>query len=87
MSRPQLGRDFAAADGERGAMPVASLSDGLGARRYARDPAVLGTTVRINGTPVTIVGVMPAASRSPTARALVAHRRARRLGRCAAARL
>jgi len=39
------------------ASPVAVLSDGFWARRFARAPSVVGTTIRVNGTPVRIVGV------------------------------
>lgn len=56
--RPVLGRDFTPADEVPGAAPVAILSDGLWTRRYARDPAIIGQSVRIDGTPATIIGVM-----------------------------
>ena len=56
--RPMLGRDFAAADERLGAAPVAILSYGFWERRYGKDPAVIGQTVRINGTPTTVIGVM-----------------------------
>ncbi len=57
--RPILGRDFTAADQVPGARRVAILNYGLWARRYAKDPGVVGRTVRVNGSPTEIVGVMP----------------------------
>lgn len=57
--RPSVGRDFVAADERPGAQPVAILSYRLWERRYGRDPAVVGYSVRINGSPTTVVGVMP----------------------------
>ena len=53
---PQLGTLLSATDAEA---PVCVLSDPFWERRFARDPAVLGTTVRLDGRPFTIVGVTP----------------------------
>jgi predicted permease len=58
---PALGRGFTPAeDGAPGDAPVAILSDALWRRRYGADPSVLGGAVRINGVPLTVVGIMPA---------------------------
>ncbi|HXR43304.1 MAG TPA: ABC transporter permease, partial [Pseudolysinimonas sp.] len=57
--RPLLGRDFSAADAQRGAPPVVMLRHGFWQRRFAGDPAIVGKTLRVNGTPATIIGVMP----------------------------
>lgn len=56
---PFLGRAFAAEEGRPGAAPVVLLSDRLWRRRFAADPGVLGHSMRINGRPRVIVGVMP----------------------------
>ena len=56
---PILGRDFTSADETPGAAPVAILSYSFWDRRYASDPAIVGRTVRINGAPTTVIGVMP----------------------------
>ena len=56
--RPILGRDFSASDETAGAAPVAILSYGFWERRYAKDPSVIGRTVRINAIPTTVIGVM-----------------------------
>ncbi len=57
--KPILGRDFTAADEMPGAAPVAILNYGFWERRYGKDPAVIGRTVRMNGAPTTYIGVMP----------------------------
>jgi predicted permease len=55
---PQRGRVLSSADDESVAgQPVAVLSDGYWARRFARDPSIVGATIRLNGQPVTVVGV------------------------------
>jgi putative ABC transport system permease protein len=56
---PIMGRDFTPTDEIPGAAPVAMLNYGFWERRYAKDPAIVGRMVRINGAPTTIVGVMP----------------------------
>jgi putative ABC transport system permease protein len=58
--RPILGRNFAPSDEVPGAAPVVILSDGFWKRRCAKDPAIIGRSVRINGAPTTVIGVMPA---------------------------
>ena len=57
--RPVIGRDFLPSDGQRGAGPVAILHHRFWARRYGQDPTIIGRTIRINGTPTVIIGVMP----------------------------
>jgi len=55
-----LGRALASADDRTlGGSPVAVLSDGYWARRFGRDPSVVGRVIRLNETPVTVVGVAP----------------------------
>jgi len=57
--RPQLGRDFTAADDVPGAEPVLIISDSVWKSRYAADRAVLGRAIKVNERVCTIVGVMP----------------------------
>lgn len=57
--RPLLGRDFAKDDDRLGAAPVVLLSHGLWTRRYAADRRIVGQTIRVNGVPHTVIGVMP----------------------------
>jgi predicted permease len=58
--KPQLGRAIQPSDDAApGQGPVAIISDGLWVRGLGRSPAVLGQTIKINETPLTIVGVNP----------------------------
>ncbi len=57
---PALGRRFEPTDAEPEAEAVTLLGHGTWQNRYGADPAVLGRTIQINGTPATIVGVLPA---------------------------
>ena len=56
---PQLGRGFSDSDDVPNGPKVVLISDALWQRRYARDPRVIGATVRIDDTPWEIIGVMP----------------------------
>ncbi len=56
---PILGRDFALFDEKPGAAPVAILNYGFWERRFGKDPAIVGQTVRIDRVPTTVIGVMP----------------------------
>src|SRR5688572_21021975 len=56
---PAFGRDFREVEDDQGAEPVVILSDPLWQRRFAGDPAIVGTTIRIDGIAHTVVGVMP----------------------------
>jgi predicted permease len=62
---PVLGRGFAAADGEAGAPAVLMLSHQVWQQRYASAADVIGRTVRLNGQPATIIGVMPEGFKFP----------------------
>jgi predicted permease len=44
-------------DGAPGANPVVVLSHGVWQRRFGSDPGVIGTSVRIDGAPYTVIGV------------------------------
>jgi predicted permease len=39
--------------------PVVVLGHGLWTRRWAADPTILGRTIRLNGVPLTVIGVLP----------------------------
>jgi putative ABC transport system permease protein len=62
---PVLGRDLSPDDGKAGAPAVALLGHGVWQNRYAGSLDVIGRAVRINGSPATIVGVMPAGFKFP----------------------
>ena len=57
--RPQHGRFFSPDEGVWNGPLTVVLSDGFWRRRFAGDPAVVGTAVTINDQPHTIVGVLP----------------------------
>ncbi|MEP6571497.1 MAG: ABC transporter permease [Gemmatimonadota bacterium] len=42
-----------------GAAPVVMISDGYWTSRFARDPAVIGRSIVVDGTPMSIIGVTP----------------------------
>jgi len=58
--RTTLGRWFDASEDVRGAAVVAVIGHQAWIRQFAADPSVVGRTIRIDGVPVTIVGVGPA---------------------------
>jgi predicted permease len=57
--RPILGRDFRADDDRPGATPVVMLGYDVWRSRYDSDAAIVGRTVRVNGVPSVVIGVMP----------------------------
>jgi predicted permease len=57
---PRAGRFFSVEeDRVPGRDPVAILSHDFWRTRFAEDPRVIGTTVRINGTAFTVIGIAP----------------------------
>ena len=57
--RPSLGRWFDAFEDTPGAQIVAVIGHQSWKRRFGANPSVIGRTIRLNGAPVTIVGVAP----------------------------
>src|SRR5688500_9254293 len=55
--QPLMGRSIRAEDARQ---DVVVLSEGLWRRRYGADPAIVGTSIRMNGEPYAVVGIMPA---------------------------
>jgi len=70
---PQLGRDFAPEEGQQAPVvdrnqtqplpPVAIISHALWQRRFGGSPSVVGSTLPLQGQPITVIGVMPAGFR------------------------
>jgi predicted permease len=56
---PVFGRLLTRDDDRPGEPLVAVFSYGYWERQFARDPAVIGRTIRVNGVPATIVGISP----------------------------
>jgi len=55
----QLGRTFTVEEDRDGAPGVAVISDALWRNHYSASRDVLGKTVRLDGKPFTVIGVMP----------------------------
>jgi putative ABC transport system permease protein len=55
----QLGRGITPDDAKPGAPPVFVMAYKLWVKRFNLDPSILGKTFTLNGTPTTLVGIMP----------------------------
>ncbi len=62
---PITGRFLRTDDDRPDAQPVAVITDCYWARRFGRDRKLIGESLRIEGVPVTIVGVSPTELNSP----------------------
>ena len=62
---PRLGRTFTEDEGHPGGPQVVLLSEGLWRLSFNADPDIAGKTIRVNGQPRTVVGVMPSSFRFP----------------------
>lgn len=58
-ARPLLGRAFRPGEDAPGGGAVAVIGYGMWQRRFGGDRGVIGRSLRVNGAPFTIVGVMP----------------------------
>lgn len=56
---PALGRDFTDGDDQPNAPISVILSDALWRRHFGGDRTIVGRQVRMQGTPVTVIGIMP----------------------------
>ncbi len=57
--QPELGRSIGATDDTVASRPVAVISDAFWDREFGRSLAILGQSIKLNNTPVIIVGVNP----------------------------
>src|SRR5581483_7588014 len=57
--QPAMGRSFTAEEASGGPHPVALLSNAFWRNQFNSDREIVGKAVELNGTPVTIVGVLP----------------------------
>ncbi len=60
--KPMLGRTFAADEDQLGKERVAVLSHLLWASQFGADPKLVGRTIRLDGEPHTVIGILPAGS-------------------------
>lgn len=63
--QPAVGRDFVSADAEPGAPAVILVSERLWRERFGADPDLIGSTLRVDGEPATVVGVVATPLRLP----------------------
>ncbi|HZI14641.1 MAG TPA: ABC transporter permease [Myxococcus sp.] len=56
---PALGRNFLPEEDKKGGAPVVMLEHGFWQRRFGGDRSILGRTLTLDGTPHTVVGVLP----------------------------
>lgn len=57
--QPALGRAFVSSDGEPESRPVVLLSDEFWHARFSGDPRVIGSSIAVDGTNSTVIGVLP----------------------------
>jgi len=57
--RAQIGREIRPSDDTPGSPAVAMISDTFWDREFARSPAAIGQSIKVNDIPMTIVGVNP----------------------------
>ncbi|MBW3535740.1 MAG: ABC transporter permease, partial [Gemmatimonadetes bacterium] len=65
--RPRLGRGLVAGDADPGAPRAVVLSHALWTERFGADPAVVGSTLSVEGEPATVAGVLPEGLAFPSA--------------------
>jgi predicted permease len=63
--QPILGRDFLPQEDKEGGQPVALLGYSLWQRRFGANPDVVGTSITLDSTAYTVIGVLPAALDQP----------------------
>src|SRR5687768_8495957 len=57
--RPTLGRSFQAEESTPGRETVAILGHALWTERFGSDPSIIGRRITLDGTPYTVVGILP----------------------------
>jgi putative ABC transport system permease protein len=63
--QPIMGRTFSARDEGPDADPVVLVAESFWRQRFAADPGLVGRSIRLNGLPHTVVGVVPGHFRFP----------------------
>ena len=65
-ARPREGRVYSPEEDRAGAEPVVVLSEGLWQSRFGGDPGIVGSALKIDDVPHTIVGVLPSSFSFPS---------------------
>jgi Acidobacterial duplicated orphan permease len=68
--QPQLGRAFTENEAQPGSEHVAVLMYDLWREQFNSDPQIVGKTIRLNGFPYTVLGVMPRSFHMPSGQTL-----------------
>ncbi|HVF89336.1 MAG TPA: ABC transporter permease [Blastocatellia bacterium] len=63
---PALGRNFSPEEEQPGKDQIVIIGHGLWQRRFGGDPNILGQSIMLNGSPRTVIGVMPQGFAFPT---------------------
>jgi len=63
---PLLGRDFRDDESRPGTAPAVIIGEKVWQEQFGRSPSAIGRSLRINGTVMTVVGVMPPKFRFPS---------------------
>jgi predicted permease len=64
-TRPEIGSVFREDEDKPGAAPVVVISHALWQNRFGRDAGIVSKTIRLNGKPYSVLGVMPAGFEFP----------------------
>lgn len=57
--KPLAGRIFTPEESKPSSTPVAMVTERTWRRRFGADPKLLGSAIKLNGQPVTVVGILP----------------------------
>jgi predicted permease len=68
--QPILGRGFSAGEAQPGSEHVVVLMYDLWRQQFGGDPGIVGKTVRLNGFPCTVIGIMPQSFHMPSVQTL-----------------
>jgi putative ABC transport system permease protein len=63
--KPQVGRFFVPDESQPAGKPVIVISDALWHSRFGGDPGIVSQTIALDGTPYSIIGVLPAGIQFP----------------------
>ncbi len=64
-AQPLLGRTFTPDEDHRSDLDIVLLSHDVWVDRYDRNPGIVGSQIRVNARPTTVIGVMPPGFRFP----------------------